>query len=285
VLCYLAEQGHEITLASFVRPEEEQFVAELKRVCAQVYTVLIRRSRLNDVFYMVRSQLTGRPFLIERDDLSEMRSLVEGLLHGGGFDYALADQLTMTQFLIPKRSGKESQSITSRQPQRIFDAHNAVWTIVERMRQTTPWYLRPVLGLEAKRVKRYEANLVLDFEHTFAVTSIDKKDLLDAVSEAAPDSEQDISPKITVIPIAVDTARLAPVQRQQVRPISSRSARCITPPTLMASGGLPRKFSRALPAKYRRQPCRSWGRTRHPISLRWLKIIPAKLLLPVMSRN
>jgi glycosyltransferase involved in cell wall biosynthesis len=82
------------------------------------------------------------------------------------------------------------------------------------MRQTTSWYLRPVLRLEAKRVKRYEANLVLDFEHTLAVTTIDKKDLMDAVSEMAPRSEQGVSQKITVIPIAVDTARLAPIQRQ-----------------------------------------------------------------------
>jgi glycosyltransferase involved in cell wall biosynthesis len=214
VLCYLAEQGHEITLATFVRPEEEQFVPELKRVCAQVHTVPIRRSRLRDVFYMAGSQLSGRPFLIERDDLAEMRSLVEGLLLRGGYDYALADQLTMTQFLIPNRDGKRLQSDSSPRPQRIFDAHNATWTIVERMRQATPWYLRPVLQLEARRVKRYEGTLVLDFEHTFAVTSIDKQDLVNAASELSPGSEQSSAQKITVIPIAVDTTRLAPIKRQ-----------------------------------------------------------------------
>ena len=174
VLCYLKEQGHDITLATYVRPEEENFVAELKQVCTQVYTVPIRRSRLKDVYHLVRSQFTGRPFLIERDDLSEMRTLVSGLMQSGGFDCALADQLTMTQFLLPKDHHKRSIEPNSQQTRRIFDAHNAVWTIVERMRQSAPWYLRPVLQLEAKRVKRYEANLVLDFEHTLAVTSIDK---------------------------------------------------------------------------------------------------------------
>jgi len=189
-------------------------VPELRQVCAQVHTVPIRRSRMQDVLYMVRSQFSRRPFLIERDDLSEMRSLVESLLHSNRFDYALADQLTMTQFLIPKHNNSKAPAGVARRPQRIFDAHNAVWTIVERMRQATPWYMRPVLRLEAKRVKRYEAKLVLDFEHTFAVTSIDKKDLIDAVIEVAPDCEQDSANKVTVIPIAVDTARLTPVQRQ-----------------------------------------------------------------------
>jgi glycosyltransferase involved in cell wall biosynthesis len=152
--------------------------------------------------------------LIERDDLGEMRSLVDGLLQNQAFDYALADQLTMTQFLIPKGANGKIQPQAARRPERIFDAHNAVWTIVERMRQNAPWYLKPVAGIEAQRVKRYEAMLVRDFEHTLAVTTIDEKDLLTAVREMAPGSESACAGKITVIPIAVDTTRLAPIQRQ-----------------------------------------------------------------------
>jgi glycosyltransferase involved in cell wall biosynthesis len=212
VLNYLAERGHEITLVSFVRPEEQPFISDVKRVCAQVHTAPIRRSQLKNIFYLAKSQLTRRPYLIERDDLGEMRSLVDGLLQRESFDYALADQLTMTQFLIPKGGpkGRDKQ----RRPQRIFDAHNAVWTIVERMRQAAPWYLKPLAGIEAQRVKRYESMLVREFEHTLAVTSIDEKDLLTAVSEIAPGAERACAEKITVIPIAVDTVRLAPIQRQ-----------------------------------------------------------------------
>jgi glycosyltransferase involved in cell wall biosynthesis len=212
VLNYLAEHGYEITLASFVRPEEQAHVPELKQVCAQVHTVPIRRSKFKDVYYLFNSQLTRRPFLIERDDLAPMRNLVDGLLQNETFDYALADQLTMTQFLIPKGGPKGGES--QPHPKRIFDAHNAVWTIVERMRQNAPWYLKPLAGIEAQRVKRYEAMLVRDFEHTLAVTSIDQNDLLTAVRETSPGSEQACAEKITVIPIAVDTQRLAPIQRQ-----------------------------------------------------------------------
>jgi glycosyltransferase involved in cell wall biosynthesis len=214
VLCHLAERGHAITLASFVRPEEQAFVPELKRVCAQVHTVPLRRSRLKDGYYLLKSQLSGRPFLIERDDLGEMRALVEGLLASEAFDYALADQLTMTQFLISRKGDGGSQGDLGRAPQRIFDAHNAVWTIVERMRQNSPWYLQPMLRLEAQRVKRYEAMLVRDFEHTLAVTAIDEKDLLTAVREMTPGFEQACAQKITVIPIAVDTAKLQPIRRR-----------------------------------------------------------------------
>lgn len=214
VLCYLSEQGHEITLASFVRTEEQVYVPELKRVCAQVYTVPMRRSKFKDVIYLLNSQLSQRPFLIERDDLREMRNLVDGLLRNEEFDYALADQLSMTQFLIPKHANGKGLPGLARRPERIFDAHNAVWTIVERMRQATPWFLQPVVRVEAQRVKRYEAMLVRDFEHTLAVTTIDEQDLLNAVEEMMPGQAQACAEKITVIPIAVDTARLAPVQRQ-----------------------------------------------------------------------
>jgi len=95
VLRYLASRGHRVTLASFVRKEEEEHVIALKEVCQEVYTVPIRRSRLVDAGYWVRSHFTGRPFLIERDDLREMRNVVEKLLKTQTIDVIHADQLTI----------------------------------------------------------------------------------------------------------------------------------------------------------------------------------------------
>ena len=47
VLRYLASKGYRVTLASFVRPEEEH-VAEISEVCQEVYTVPIHRSKVMD---------------------------------------------------------------------------------------------------------------------------------------------------------------------------------------------------------------------------------------------
>ena len=80
VLRYLYERGHEVTLASFVRDEELPYVAKLDEVCTAVHTVPINRSRVADVRYWLQSHVSGRPFLIERDDLSGMRQLVQKLL-------------------------------------------------------------------------------------------------------------------------------------------------------------------------------------------------------------
>ena len=204
VLKYLSQCGHKITLASFVRPEELPYIEEVRQVCASVHPVPLRRSRISDIGYLLRSQLTGRPFLVERDDIREMRSLVERIVTSEEVDVIHADQLTMTQFALPfarRASGR---------PALVFDAHNAVWTITERMKQNSPFYLRLPLLLETKRIKRYEGMIIHDFDTTFAVTELDRQALTDAV----PANGSTLSNPITVIPIAVDTDQIRPVARR-----------------------------------------------------------------------
>lgn len=214
VLRYLAERGHAVTLAAFVREEERQYLPVLEDLCAGVHPVAMHRSRIKDVGYLTASLARRRSFLIERDNLPGMRQLVRRLVHEGEFDCAFADQLTMTQFLsgLPERN----------RPVRIFDAHNAVYTIVDRMmKEAAPKFLQPVLRREADYVKRYEGGIVSEFEHTLAVTDIDCRDLARAVSETgAANSGADPRAKITVIPISIDTQTLTRVEsRPQSRNI------------------------------------------------------------------
>lgn len=199
VLRYLVEAGHEVTLASFVRPDEEPHVPVLRNLLHAVYTVPIKRSRVADVAYLLKSQVSGRPFLIERDDLPPMRQLVTRLLQENQFDLAHADQLTMTQFVLG-----------SAVPFTLFDAHNATWTISDRLRQNANPLLKPVLWLETKRIQTYEAMLVEQFSHTMVVIDPDRDALLVG---AEPAKREQLRAKISSIPIAVDTVELQPAQR------------------------------------------------------------------------
>ena len=204
VLRYLSQNGHKITLGSFVRPEEIEYIQAVKTVCSRVHTVPIKRSRISDIGYMLRSQITGRPFLVERDDIAEMRSAVQQIVENEAVDVIHADQLTMTQFALPyakRANGK---------PALIFDAHNAVWTITERMQETLPFYLQLPLMLETKRIKQYEGMIIRDFDATFAVTELDRQ----ALKNAVPANGLAKSESITVVPIAVDTDQIRPVARQ-----------------------------------------------------------------------
>ena len=208
VLRFLYQQGYRITLVSFVRPEEVQYIPDLEKICEAVHVVPIRRSRLADVGYMIRSYLTRRPFLIERDDLESMQGTIDKLVKESEFQFIHADQLTMVQFAL-----RSAAAAPGKKPKVIFDAHNAVWSIVERMQENARWFLKPILKIEADRVKRYEGELMKSVDHILAVTDVDRVGLEEALkfSKVTPG---DRVAQVTVVPIAVDTARLQPIRRQ-----------------------------------------------------------------------
>lgn len=207
VLRFLSQQGFRITLVSFVRPEEMPHLSELEKICEAVHVIPMRRSRVADVGYMLRSYLTGRPFLIERDDLRPMQELVNRLVRDGDFQFIHADQLTMVQFGL-----RAAAFAPGKKPKVIFDAHNAVWSIVERMRQNSRWFLKPILGIEAIRVKHYEGELMQSVDHVLAVTDVDRAGLNEALKFSKPAPGGHIAP-VTVVPIAVDTVQLQPIHR------------------------------------------------------------------------
>lgn len=205
VLRYLVNSGHKVSLVSYIREEEKKYIPEIQHLGINLYTVPIKRNRMMDAFFLMRSQFTGRPFLIERDDLPAYRNLVKKLLEDTQFDVIHADQLTMTQFADPEIHDMPGLY-------RIFDAHNATWSIFERMQENASVFLKPVIALEAKRVKKYEGQVIRNFEHTLVVTDQDR----DLLCRATGVEENGISlhTKITIIPIAVDTQQLKPIQRQ-----------------------------------------------------------------------
>lgn len=215
VLRYLAQRGHEIVLATYVRPEERASIGELQRVCTEVHAVPLDRSRVRDVLYWLISLVSGRPFLVERDDRQAMRSVVEQLMDEQCFDVVHADQLTMAQFapseLAPNANGSAGNAPAGR-PRLILDAHNAVWTVVDRMRKTAAGPLRPLLALETGRVRRYEGETVHAFDHTLAVSEVDRRALLQA-AQSENGAGSDVADRIAVVPIAVDTDRLQPLER------------------------------------------------------------------------
>ncbi len=215
VLRYLSGLGHQVSLACFVRPEEEAYLPVLRAHFAAVYAVPLRRSRIADFGFWLRSHVTGRPFLVERDNLAGMRSLVDRLVATGQVDVIHADQLSMAQFALDGWGTHPQKE----RPFLIFDAHNAVWTVTARMQQNAPAWLRPAIALEAQRVKRYEGKIVRAYDQTLAVTELDRQALRQAVksTQGAADNALDHAP-ITVIPITVDTSQLNPIT---VRPDSS----------------------------------------------------------------
>jgi len=189
LLRYLSRR-HAVHLVSFARSRDEAAAAEsLRDLCEGVTTVGLRRSALRDVGYLVRSLVSGRPFLIERDDSVAMRASITALLQERRFDAVHADQLSMAQFAV-------DLSV----PLRVLDEHNAVWTIVHRATIRERWGPhRLVAELEWRKLRRYEAEICQKFDLVTVVSTHDYLALLESGRAIFP---------AKVIPIAVDTGEL-----------------------------------------------------------------------------
>ncbi len=206
VLRSLVRSGHEVHLASFMRPEERPHLNEVRRLCASVSAVPMKRSWPRDAFAWARSNLTGRPFLVERDDVRAMRQQVREIVEARRIEAVHADQLSMAQFAV------DARELPSDSPLLVFDAHNAVWKVVERMKSQLPPLLRRVIELEARRTKVYEGQIVRKFDWTLAVSGPDRAALLEAGQEGVNGSTRsDLRERIVVVPIGVDTNGRPPV--------------------------------------------------------------------------
>jgi glycosyltransferase involved in cell wall biosynthesis len=189
VLRYLA-QRHEIHLVSFVRSDAEAAHARaLGNYCrAGVTTVPIQRSRVRDVGYLLRSLITGRPFLIERDDSRVMRRVLAEIVSTSHYDAVHADQLSMAQFAADLPVAV-----------RVLDEHNAVWTIVRRAARREAWLRRLPAELEWRKLKAYEGALCRQFDQVTLVSEDDRRDLERASGGSFTSC---------VVPIAIDATEL-----------------------------------------------------------------------------
>lgn len=202
VLKYLAEQGYSITLVTFVRKDEEKHLPQLKRICEKVIPIPIQRTKIRDVLSMISSQLRCTPFLIERDYRPEMALALKKLLQEEIFNVVHIDQVNMAQFVV----NQDNIHLSSKT---IFDAHNATWAILDRMRSQVPLFFRPLITLEAKKLKKYEYRLVKQVDHVLTVTEIDRDLLLEKPGDPS------LVSKLHVLPIAVNTQEIQPVMRKK----------------------------------------------------------------------
>lgn len=185
---------HDVTLVSFVRGDQQHDIEVLKKYCQEVHTVEMDRSIIKDGMALVRSMITGLPWLIARDSRSAMVDLIRSITNEQAFDVVHADQLNMAQYAAAVERGIK-----------VIDEHNALWLLYRRMAGTMPSGPRKwLLNRDWRLLRTYEGQICRDFDSVLTVSEVDR----DALTEVAGDK-----PKFTVIPIAVDTDEVAPVER------------------------------------------------------------------------
>lgn len=184
---------HEVVYCTFVRSDQEvKDAGTLRDICRRVETVPIHRSKGSDARFLLESLLTGDSFLLRRDDRPQMQAMVRQLLREEQIEVLHVDQLNMMRFVPPDWQGTV-----------VLDEHNAVWQVVERLRQSARNPLsRLLLGREVRLMRAIEGKACRRAQVVLAVSEHDAQALREVAGDQA---------KIEVVPITVDAGQFTPI--------------------------------------------------------------------------
>jgi len=181
VLSYL-EARHEVEVVCFRGQDEQPWRRE-----GGVVSIPLERDR--SVGRLLSSYAAGVPLSIQRNRSSTMAERIAALLEPGDHDAVFVDGWLMAQYVPEGFSGI-----------RLLHEHNAEHVMWRRHAEleTNP-VRRPLVRLEAGRVRRYEAGLLARFDVVFAVSEPDRATL----SALVP-----TGPEIALLPNVADPTLL-----------------------------------------------------------------------------
>ena len=202
VFQYLVKR-HDVFYCTFTRSKEEQEqLQQLPLPPQRIITVPLQRSWCKDGYFLIKSLVCHDAFLLLRDDDRAMREMVERLLVEEEIDILHVDQLNMVRFVPTSWQGKV-----------VLDEHNAVWLVVERLRQqrnnpVVCWLLRR----EVRHIRRIEGEACRRAQVVLAVSEQDRVALQEVAGPGA---------RIEVVPITIDCGCFARMRRAR-KPVNGR---------------------------------------------------------------
>ena len=208
VLRHLAKAGHRVYLVSLIRDEDRpEYIEHLRPYCSAIHTVLMRRSKTQDILSLIKSLGNGAPFLIERDHVPAMANAVREVIQAApSIDAVHADQLWMA----PYAQLAAGCTKDTRAPLLVLDQHNAVFQIPSRLAETERnVFKRALLKLEARKLTRYETMVCSTFDRVAWVTEEDRLALFGGAYSAGKPGAH------VVIPIAQDLSNRPQIHRDE----------------------------------------------------------------------
>jgi glycosyltransferase involved in cell wall biosynthesis len=182
VLAHL-EARHDVDVACFRGREEPPWV----RDTGNLVTVPLERGR--SVRNLVMSYAAGVPLSIQRNRSATMAERAAELVASNGYDAVFVDGWLMAQYVPDAFTGL-----------RLLHEHNAEHAMWRRHAELETHPLRrPMVRLEAGRVRAYEASLLSRFDVVFAVSERDRE----ALAALGP-----TAPEIVLLPNVADPALL-----------------------------------------------------------------------------
>ncbi len=158
-------QRHDLAVLCFRR---QALSEEESRWANQDSVTTIPLSRGRNPLNLARSYAARLPLSIERNRSASMRDAVLRAIDTNAFDAVFIDHWLMAQYLPRNFAGLK-----------LLHEHNAEFVMWQRQAELerNP-LLRPLVRLEARRVRSYEASILRRFDVSFAVSEADRRALI-----------------------------------------------------------------------------------------------------------
>ena len=161
----ILSKHHEVFLCALHEEDlQEDWISEVKQYCSELKT--IRISRLNQFISLGLSVLGKDPFQVAYFYQKNAQQEINECIQDWNPD-AIYCQLLRTAKYVQNVSGIP----------KIIDFQDAFSKGIERRLETDPWYLKPVLSSELRRLNRYEQKVFSTFDHCTIISEQDRDQL------------------------------------------------------------------------------------------------------------
>lgn len=152
---------HQIILASFIEKHELELVEELKPYCQRIETVLLdkKRSYLNCLLHL----FSRTPFQVFYYHSPQMEEMVSKLVDEERPDLIHAHLFRMAPY------------VTKHNVPRVLDLCDSIALNYERFLKYRRDLISPAYLVEKSKVRRYEGEILADFDRSLVVSPVDKK--------------------------------------------------------------------------------------------------------------
>lgn len=181
---------YNITLISFYESEEElEQIDELRKYCSQVE--VIKFSQIRAYFNSIIYSFSSKPIQVGYWYSPKMRKMVDKLVESNDFDIMHAQFFRMAQYVTKYTDYPK-----------VLDLTDALSLNLHRRAQLDRGLSLPLIKLEERRVRKYEIEIINNFDVGTMVSPFDRDYLL----------ELDNSLKLDVIPMGVDLEYFSPAE-------------------------------------------------------------------------
>lgn len=181
-------RNHKITLLSFIADDRETGnIGPLRPFCEDIQ--LVHRGQLQSTMTTGLNVWRPMPFQSLYYRSTVMQGAVDRLLARRQFDAVYVHLFRMAQFVAARSK-----------PYRILDLTDAISTEIERSLPYRDARWRLVYRMELPRIRRYEREIVRQFDETWLISDAERRQLL----------QGEANERVLVIPNGVDTDRFRP---------------------------------------------------------------------------